>query len=375
MRIVFALVGTVICAWLNTGILSAMEPPEMPAPTVVVERTVPASSKAFRRYVGMVEAINSVQIMPRINGELRKIHFTEGALVHTGQLLYEIEDTTYKAAVQGLEAQLEAQRATLAYAASEHIRKSELLKSNAVSISSHELAVMEINVAKANIKRLEAALIDAKNTLSYTRITSPISGRIGKSAVTAGNLLAPQMGALTDIQQLAPIYIKFSISEKALRRDFGGVEKLMKNARVKVMLADGKIPVETARITLVDNKINQKSNTITMWATFPNKNLDLLPGSFVTVQFYAIGAPDEQTTVLPSALVMENGKYFVWVLNTQTNIPVRREVKIGETVAGRTIILAGVKNGETVVVDGTHKIRPNAPVVPVDAKKVFTRGR
>ena len=72
---------------------------------------------------------------------------------------------------------------------------------------------------------------------------------------------------------------------------------------------------------------------------------------------------------------MENGKYFVWVLNTQTNIPVRREVKIGETVAGRTIILAGVKNGETVVVDGTHKIRPNAPVVPVDAKKVFTRGR
>lgn len=374
MRKTFALVGTVIFGALHTGILSANEQPGMPAPTVVVEKAVPAASKAFRRYVGMVEAINSVQIMPRINGELRKIHFTEGALVEAGQLLYEVEDTTYKAAVQGLEAQLEAQRATLAYATSEHARKSQLLKSNAVSASTHDLAVMEINVARANIKRLEAALIDAKNTFSYTRITSPISGRIGKSMVSVGNLLAPQMGALTDVQQLAPIYVKFSISEKALRRDFGGIENIKKNAKVRVVLADGKVLTETAQVTLVDNKINQKSNTVTMWATFPNKNLELLPGSFVTVQLFAANAPDGQTTVLPSALIMENGKYFVWVLNTQDNIPVRKEVRIGETVAGRLIILDGVRNGETVVVDGTHKIRPNVPVVPVDAEKVFTRG-
>ena len=142
-----------------------------------------------------------------------------------------------------------------------------------------------------------------------------------------------------------------------------------------MILADGKASEETAPVTLVDNKINQKSNTITMWATFPNKSLDLLPGSFVTVKLFAAGTSAGQTTVLPSALVMENGKYFVWVLNTQNNIPVRREVRIGETAAGRTIILDGVKNGETVVVDGTHKIRPNAPVIPVDAEKVFKQGR
>ena len=375
MKRVFLLVGVVISGTFNTGILSADERPGMSAPTVVVGKAVPASAKAFRRYVGMVEAINSVQIMPRINGELRKIHFTEGSLVEAGQLLYEIEDTTCKAAVQGLEAQLEAQRATLKYAASEHTRKSKLRKSNVVSASSHDLAVMEINVAKANIKRLEAALIDARNTLSYTRITAPISGRIGKSVVSAGNLLAPQMGALTDIQQLAPIYVKFSISEKALRRDFSGIENIKKNARVQVVLADGKAAEETALITLVDNKINSKSNTITMWATFPNKKLELLPGSFVTVKFFTADTPDGQTTLLPSALVMENNKCFVWVLNTQNNIPVRKEVKTGDTVAGRIIILDGVKNGETVVVDGTHKIRPGTPVVPVDAEKVFKQGR
>ena len=141
------------------------------------------------------------------------------------------------------------------------------------------------------------------------------------------------------------------------------------------VLADGKISEETAQVTLIDNKINQKSNTITMWATFQNKSLELLPGSFVTVQLFAADTTDGQTTVLPSALVMENGKYFVWILNTQNNIPVRKEVKIGETAAGRLIILDGVKNGETVVVDGTHKIRANTPVVPVDAEKGFKQGR
>ena len=375
MRRFFTLVVTVISGVLNTGILSAAEQPGMPVPTVVVEKAIPSSSRAFRRYVGVVEAINSVRIMPRVNGELRKIHFTEGTLVEAGQLLYEIEDTACKAAVQGLEAQLEAQKATLTYAASEYARKSKLLKNNAVSAASHELAAMEINVAKANIKRLEAALIDARNTLSYTRITAPVSGRIGKSAVSSGNLLTPQMGALTDIQQLAPIYVKFSISEKALRRDFGGIGNIKKNARVRVVLTDGKISEETAPVTLVDNKINQQSNTVTMWAAFPNKNLELLPGSFVTVRLFAAGSSGEQPTILPSAVVMENEKCFLWVLNTQNNIPVRREVKVGETVAGRTVILDGVKCGETVVVDGTHKIRPGFPVVPVDVQKVFARGR
>ena len=112
-----------------------------------------------------------------------------------------------------------------------------------------------------------------------------------------------------------------------------------------------------------------------MWATFQNRSLELLPGSFVTVQLFAADTADGQTTVLPSALVMENGKCFVWILNTQNNIPVRKEVKIGETVAGRLIIIDGVKNGETVVVDGTHKIRANASVIPVDAQKVFKQGR
>ncbi|MBE6367675.1 MAG: efflux RND transporter periplasmic adaptor subunit [Lentisphaerae bacterium] len=359
----------------SIAISTASENPRQALPSVVVEKASPAASRAVRRYVGSVEAINSVNIMPRITGELRKVNFTEGSLVKAGQLLYELEDTTYQAAVQALEAQLEAQKATLEFATTEYARKYKLLKSNVVSTAAHEQALMEINVAKANIKRLEASLTDARNTLSYTKIVSPINGRIGKSIASVGNLITPQSGAMADIQQLAPIYVKFSISEKVLRRDFGGVNNIAAVARVKAMLADGKIASETARITLVDNKINAKSNTITMWATFPNTKFELLPGSFVTVLLTAEDNRSKTPSVLPSAVVMENDSCFVWVLDNKNNIPSRRKVKIGDTVAGRLLILDGVKNGETVVVDGTHKIRPNTPVVPVDAKKVFTAGK
>ena len=112
-----------------------------------------------------------------------------------------------------------------------------------------------------------------------------------------------------------------------------------------------------------------------MWATFKNKNLELLPGSFVTVLLTAENSKAALPTVLPSALVMENEQCFVWVLDTQTNIPVRRKVKIGETTAGRIVIIEGIKNGETVIVDGTHKLRPDAPVTPVNIKNVFKSGR
>lgn len=345
------------------------------APAVVVEQAFSAEKRPVRRYVGSVEAINNVQIVPRITGELRKINFTEGSSVKAGDILYEIEDTTYQAAVQILEAQLEAQKATLTFASTEYERRNKLFKSNTVSAASHEQALMEINIAKANIKRLEAQLADARNTLSYTRITAPVSGRISKSNVTAGNLLTPVTGTMADIQQLSPIYVKFSISEKVLRRNFGGVEKVPEIASVQVILADGTLSQETARITLVDNKVNRSSNTVTMWATFKNKNLELLPGSFVTVLLTAENSKAALPTVLPSALVMENEQYFVWVLDTQTNIPVRRKVKIGETTAGRIVIIEGIKNGETVIVDGTHKLRPDAPVTPVNIKNVFKSGR
>ena len=342
-----------------------------PAPTVVVEKAATVSESSHRRYVGSVEAVNSVNIMPRVSGTLIKTHFTEGAMVKAGDFLYEIEDTTYRAAVDILKAQIEAQEATIKFAESEYQRKNKLLQSNVVAIAAQEQALMEIKVAKANKKRLEASLRDAENTLSYTRITAPVSGIIGKSRFSEGNLITPQSGMLVDIQQISPIYVKFSISERALRRDFGGLANIKKQAAVQVKLADGTVAGEIARVTLVNNKINTKSNTITMWATFPNRKHDLLPGSFVTVLLSSEAQNAEgKVTVMPSALLMENDGCSVYVLD-QNNVAEKRKVKLGATINGRQVILEGVRPGEVVVVDGTHKIQPGMPVVPVDAEQVF----
>ena len=312
--------------------------------------------------------------MPRVSGNLLKSHFTEGSMVKAGDLLYELENTTYLAAVNVLKAQISAQEATLQFAKSEYERKFKLLQSNVVAAAAHEQALMEINVAQANLKRLKASLLDAENTLSYTRIYSPINGIIGKSRFTVGNLITPQAGIMVDIQQISPIYVKFSISERALRRDFGGLKNLKSRALVQVKLADGTIYKETAKVVLIDNKVNLQSNTITMWALFQNIDRELLPGSFVTVHLSAITPdPKARITIMPSALVMENDSCYVFVINEKNNIPQKRKVTPGNTVNGRQIILEGIAEGDLIVVDGTHKIKGSAPVIPVPAQQVFKR--
>lgn len=355
-------------------ISTASEQPNQPPVHVVTERASTTTDRAYRRYIGSVESINNVNIMPRVTGNLLKVCFTEGSMVKTGDLLYELENTTYLAAVNVLKAQISAQEATLQFAKSEYERKFKLLQSNVVAAAAHEQALMEINVAQANLKRLKASLLDAENTLSYTRIYSSINGIIGKSRFTVGNLITPQAGIMVDIQQISPIYVKFSISERALRRDFGGLKNLKSRALVQVKLADGTIYKETAKVVLIDNKVNLQSNTITMWALFQNIDRELLPGSFVTVHLSAITPdPKARITIMPSALVMENDSCYVFVINEKNNIPQKRKVTPGNTVNGRQIILEGIAEGDLIVVDGTHKIKGSVPVIPVPAQQVFKR--
>ena len=187
--------------------------------------------------------------MPRVTGTLLRAHFSEGAEVKAGALLYELEDTSYKAAVDALKAQKEQLEATLKFAEAEYNRSSTLLKSEAVSVSTHDKAVLEINAAKARLKELTAALVDAENTLSYTKIYAPLSGRIGKSAFTGGNLITPNGGKLNDIEMTAPIYVRFSLSERVFRRDFGGLKNIREKASVRIQLADGSLYPKSASVT------------------------------------------------------------------------------------------------------------------------------
>ena len=339
-----------------------------PPPTVVTDRVKMVSESAPRRYVGVVEPIRHVDIMPRITGNLLKLHFKEGEMVKKGELLYELEDTAYRAAVDGLEAQKELMEAALRYADAEFKRSSSLLKSRAVAVSAHDKALLDIDSAKANIKQISASLTDARNTLSYTRIHAPISGRIGKSAFTEGNLITPQGGKLTDIEMIAPIYVRFSLSERIFRRDFGGMDGIRKKAWIRIQLADGAVYPEKARITLIDNKVNSSTNTITLWGTFENRDGQLIPGSFVTV---LVSAAEEKSypAVLPSALIMSDSGCKVYVLDTDNKVHAKT-VTPGTLSGGLQIIRNGLDGTERVLVDGTHKVQPGMTVTPIPADQV-----
>ncbi len=339
-----------------------------PLPTVVVGKAVKSSGGAVRRYAGAVEAIRKVDVMPRVTGTLLKTHFEEGSLVNEGALLYELEDTTYRAAVEILKAQKEQQEATLRYAELQFQRSIALRASNAVAETSHDKATLDRDSARARLKEIAASLVDAENNLSYTRIHAPLAGRIGKSIFSEGNLISPQAGKLTDIVMTAPIHVRFSLSERIFRREFGGRDGIGKRALVRILLADNTLYAESARVSLVDNKINATSNSITLWAVFENKDQALNPGSFVTVLLSA-GNEENALAIAPSALIPEtDGSFSIYVLDAENRVS-RRKVKTGDTVDGLQVIKEGIDGTERIILDGTHKTSPGGTVVPVAAKE------
>ena len=362
MRFPMMFAHTAVVAFLGGAVLAQAEN-QSPPPQVVVDTPIQVGEASPKRYVGAVEAIEHVDIIPRVTGNLLKIDFVEGSIVQQGSVLYELEDTTYRAAVDGLTAQKEELEAVLKFATAEFQRNNRLVKSEAISISAYDKALQDIDMAKAKLKATSALLTDAKNTLSYTRIYAPISGKIGKSTFTVGNLIAPQGGKLNDIEMIAPIYVRFSLSERVFRHDFGSDAGIKDRAIVRVQLADGTIYHEAAKITLIDNKINSTTNTVMLWATFRNQDKQLIPGSFVTV-LVSRTADKPFIAITPSALIAEAGGYCVYVLDSENKV-VRREVKTGDVADGLQIVLSGLSGTERVVVDGMNKVTPGMVVTPV----------
>lgn len=355
---------------LGTGLLLASDLPAQdpaqnaPAVSVVAEKAQKITETGTRKYIGSLEAIEEVTLVARVSGYLNKINFREGELVKAGQPLFEIEDTTYQAQVKTAEAKLRQIEAELIYAESNYERQKGLAENKIVSEEAFEDATRLLNFRKAGLAEAEATLIDAKNNLSYTKILSPITGKIGKSTYTRGNYVTPTSKVLADIVQIAPIYVRFSISENDYLSLFGNAENIKEKAVVRIQTADKKLYGEKGKVTLVDNKVDSETGTMMIWATFENKDMKLNPGGLVTV-LLSKAIKEEKTAVKLSAVQAEASGNFVYVIDAQ-NHALKRPVKLGEIVGNMQIIEEGVAPGETVAVDGTHKIlQSGMPVTPV----------
>lgn len=358
---------------------------QQPPPTVVTDKVVLKNNIEKRSYAGVVTAPAVVTLMPRISGELLQVKFKEGQTVKAGQVLYVFDKTRYEAAVKNAEAKIAECTARitecdarLSYAESDYNRKLSLHKKNAAAATELENARSERDAqlsaksaAEAALRAAEAQLITAKDDLANTVIAAPMSGVIGINNFARGNYITPSSGALATINQITPIRVEFAMSNRDFLEMFGTEKELKKEARIKLKLADDSTFNEIGSVEFIDNNVNRRTDTIQVFAVFKNAKEQLRPGSSVTVLIERQIAAD-CPAVAPSALLpAAGGKFFVYVVE-KGNLAVRREVTVTTQRDDCVFISSGLKAGETVISDGTHKVRiikPGAkfPVEPVPA--------
>lgn len=339
-------------------------------------------------FVGTVASIQQVNLVPRVEGILNSVNFQEGAIVTSGALLYEIEKDTYEANLAGAKANLEGANATLLNAQANLnqaeitlARQNKLLASKAAAQESVDQANTTRDSAAAQVKQAQAQIDQAQSqvkiaelNLSYTDIKTPIAGRIGKTQMTAGNLVSPSTGVLATVIQMDPIRVVFSISDREylevidrLKPTEAGFESGPEQFHPSLQLPDGTAYDQKGKITFIDNKIDAGTGTIAVYAEFPNPKLQLIPGQFVTVGVEQ-GASTELPVVPATAVQQDREGNYVFVIGEGNRATIRRVVlsaRVGDDWAVQT----GLANGDVVISSGIQKIKPGIVVNPQAAKQ------
>lgn len=341
-------------------------PPAVPVSVATVEQR---EARLFDTFSGRLEAVERVEVRSRVAGAIKAVHFREGALVREGELLVSIDSETYEADVAEAEAQVASVQARLDLARSELERGEKLFTTKTLSQSTLDERLNGQRAAEAGLRAAQAKLAAAKLNLSYTKVRAPVSGRVGKSEITVGNLVAAGPGApvLTTLVSVDPIYASFSADEGTVARALAGlggggdVADRLDQIPVLMTVAAGTPPVEGV-MQLVDNQVDPRTGTVRVRARFANPDGRLLPGQFVRLE---MGQPKAAPAVLVSerAVGTDQDKKFVFVVDG-SNTAVWREVTLGAPVDGLRVVTNGLSAGERVVVNGLHRVRPGAAVTP-----------
>lgn len=313
---------------------------------------------------GRIEAKYSVDVVARINGWLQKRFFNEGAKIHKGQTLFLIEPDQYQIAVKNAEANVRQNKASLINAQKELVRAAELVKQDYVSKSYYDEALATRDRAQAALDASQAALADARLNLSYTKVTSPIDGKIGKIIITEGNLVNTTSGALARIVSIKPIYVYFTLKSSEFLK-FKKVDSSadFSNMNVKIQLADGTTYAENGKIEFVNNEVDQTTGTISLRATFENADELLVPGDFVKVVVTA--KTPKKVVLIPQSAALDDAQgYYVWSVDSD-NKAVRKNIKVSEEIDKKWVVEEGLTPEDIFVSKGTQSIRmPGQKVNP-----------
>lgn len=344
---------------LGTPEATAQQPA---APTVGVVKADKRPVTESVHFVGRIEATQRVEVRARVTGYLENILFKDGERVKAGTPLYQIEKGPFEATVQQAQAGVLRMQAQLENAITQTQRAEELLKTSATSVAVRDDRLTAQKTAQGNLDGAQADLKTAEINLGYTEIRSPIDGRIGRTAVTRGNVVGPNSGVLTTIVSVDPMYVVFPVSQREFLRlaeERGKHQASADHFKVVVQFSNGAIYKQTGKIDFVDVKVDPSTDSITVRATLQNPDGELVDGQLVQVSVEG-DKPEERVVIPQAALIADQQGVYVFVVE-DGKAAVRR-LKLGPSNGGSVVVLEGLSGGEMVVVQGAQTLRPGLPV-------------
>jgi membrane fusion protein (multidrug efflux system) len=352
--------------------MQAPPPPEVAFVTIQAERVTLATELPGRITPHLV-----AEVRPQVNGIIQKRAFDEGSIVKEGDLLYEIDPAPYQAAYDLAVAALARAEANVPPIELRAKRQKDLVPTGAVSQQDYDEVIALLQQAKAEIEYSKVAVKSARINLDYTRVTAPITGRIGRSNVTVGALATAHQGPpFATIQQLDPIYVDVTQSTAQLQHlqnslKDGKLKHDEENAnRVKLLLEDGSAYQQEGKLQFRDVSVDPSTGSIILRILFPNPAEALLPGMFVRAM--VTEGTNEQAILVPQQAVSRDpkGEPLVLVVNAE-GIAEQRMLSVERTVGDRWLVTGGLASGDQVIVEGMQRVRPGTPVkaVPWEANK------
>jgi multidrug efflux system membrane fusion protein len=337
-----------------------------PAVPVVVERAQRTDFAISVSAIGWVESYARVVVRPQVSGKLESLHFTEGQDVKRGQLLATIDPRPFEAALQLAEANRARDAALAENAEAEAVRIADLFKRGQASDRERDDARFTAESRRAQVRAIEAEIARARINLEYCSIHAPLDGRAGARMLDPGNVVEENKTDLLTINQISPIFVRFSVPEQYLPQ----VQDALANGTgtVSVQVDGAGIEFETGTLTFVDNQVDITTGMIPLKATFENKAGRLWPGQFVRTTLNL--ATHRDAVVVPAAAVQPGqDRPYVYVVGPDDTVELRR-VTPGLTIAGRTVISEGLSGNEEVVTDGHLRLTPGAKI----ARRSFGTG-
>jgi multidrug efflux system membrane fusion protein len=331
---------------------------ERPPAPVTIARAIARDVPVYIDAVGKTVAREVVSVQPQVSGRITQIHFTDGANVKIGDLLFTIDPRPYQAQLNQAEANVAQAEAALSLAKVNFARVENVGDPRAVSRQDYDTKKNAVDAGEAQLKQLRAAVENARLNLEYCTIRSPINGRAGQRAVDVGNVVSANNGSLLVIQRLDPIYADFTVTESEL----SGVQRNMAKQALKVEVRlpdDGTEPRE-GKLTFLDNSVQEGSGTVKLRATLNNNDRSFWPGRFVKVRLILQTQRDAVLVPADAPQLSAKGP-FVYVVKPDSSAELR-PVKVGQRQEDLIVIKDGLKADERVVVSGQLGVTPGGKV-------------